>query len=69
MKQEEDSIVDKHKEETVKVEPKPVSSYLTCKEDKENNDDDLNNPNPLVVGTTVLAELDDILVQGLWRIP
>ena len=57
--QEEDSIVDKHKEETVKAESKPVSSDLTSKEDKENNNNnnDLNNPNPFVVGTAVWQSL------------
>src|SRR6266487_6929110 len=35
-KQEEESIADKPKEETVKAEPCSASSYLTRQQDKEN---------------------------------
>src|SRR4051794_4959116 len=44
------TIDDKPKEEeTVKAEPRSASSYMTREQDKKNNND-LNNPNPLVVG-------------------
>ncbi len=46
---EEESIVDKPREEqTVKAEPSSASSYMTREQDKENN-----NVNPFVTGTAV----------------
>jgi hypothetical protein len=44
---EEESIVDKPKEETVKAEPSSASSYLTMEQDKENFN------NPFIVGAAV----------------
>jgi hypothetical protein len=55
--QEEESIVDKPKEEeTVKAEPRSPPSYMTREKDKENSND-LNNPNPLVAGTAAWQSL------------
>src|SRR6266487_5384389 len=53
---EQETIVDKPKEETVKAEPSSASSYLTREQDKENNND-LNNPNPFVAGAAVWQSL------------
>jgi hypothetical protein len=44
----EETIVDKPKEETVKVEPSSASSYMTREQDTKNN-----NVNPFVAGTAV----------------
>jgi hypothetical protein len=51
--QEEESIVDKHKqeEETVKAEPRSAPSYMTREQDKENFN------NPFVAGTAVWQSL------------
>jgi hypothetical protein len=49
---QEESIVDKPKGETVKAESTSASSYMTREQDKENSNNDLKNPNPFVAGTT-----------------
>jgi hypothetical protein len=46
------SSVDKPKEEeTVKAESMSAPPYMTREQDKENNNNDLNNPNPLVAAS------------------
>src|SRR6266496_114147 len=46
---QEESIVDRPKEETVKAEPSSASSYLTREQDNKN----FSNFNPFVTGTAV----------------
>jgi hypothetical protein len=53
---QEEAIVDKHKEEeeTVKAEPRSAPSYMTTKQD---NNKDFNNVNPFVAGTAIWQSL------------
>ena len=51
---QEEAIVDKHKEEeTVKAEPRSASSYMTTKQDNINS----NNVNPFVADTAIWQSL------------
>ena len=53
--QKEEAIVDKHKEEeTVKAEPRSSLSYMTTKQD---NNENFNNVNPFVAGTAIWQSL------------
>ena len=60
---EQEHIVDKPKEEeTVKVEPRSASSYMTSEQDNK------NFSNPFVTAAAVWQTFNDLLVEGLWRI-
>jgi hypothetical protein len=52
---QEEAIVDKHKEEeeTVKAEPRSAPSYMTTKQDNKN----FNNVNPFVAGAAIWQSL------------